>query len=176
MATRIQLAEIQSLPDVLTNESFVLMFGSIPGESENKRLTLQCQSAVIPGTTNNKVSSTLAGFTRHQSGTRTWQGTMSVTFLETKDMAVLSRLRTWDQYCRGTQSGVSIGYSEDYTVDGELTVFDSTGAKSTSCKIYNMFPTDVPDITLDSSGQAAAVTVSVTFSYDYAEYEEGTTF
>ena len=174
MARKITLAESQSLPDFLTNEAFVLMFGSIPGESDTKRLMLQCKTAPIPAETVESLEGQIAGYKKHQSGIRTWSGTLSVSFLETKDMAVLKRLRTWQQFCRGTQTGISVGYSEDYTRTGEVTVFDSTGKVATTCKIYKMFPTEIPEVSLDSSGSAAAVEVSVTFSFDYCDYGEET--
>ena len=172
---RILRDEINALPDALTNDAFVLTFGSIPGETENRRLALQCQTFQLPEETNNPIEEMLAGFQKRQSGTRTNQGTISATFLETHDMAVLTRLRTWSQNARGTQSGSSVGYSQDYTVNGLLEVYDTAGNLSTSCTIYNMFPSNIDAIELNSSANAEAIKVSVTFTYNYAIYAEGTT-
>ena len=102
MAVKIKQDEIQNLPDALTGESYVLMFGSIPGSSDNRRLTLQCKTCTIPAITNNTVEIQLAGFQKRQSGTNTNAGTFTCTFMETHDMAISSRLRTWLQYTRGT--------------------------------------------------------------------------
>lgn len=176
MVQRIQRDEINSLPDALTTESFTLLFGSIPGESDTRRLTLQCQSVQEPEETNETITNMLAGFQKRQSGTNTNQGTFTVTFLETVDMAVLSRIRTWKQYARGTNTGSSIGYSEQYTRTANLTVFDTTGAAVKEVQIYKCFPSNIEAITYDSSNAAASVVVTVTFTYDYAIFGEAQTF
>lgn len=175
MVKKIEQSEIQALPDALTNEAYTLVFGSIPGSSDSRRLTLQCKTFQMPAFTNEKVEVMLAGYQKRQSGTNTNTGSISSTFLETKDMAVLSLLRTWMQNARGTYTNSSIGYSDTYTRTGELTVFDSTGAVSTTCKIFKMWPSEISEIALDSSNPAQAVEVSVTWSYDYCEYGEQTT-
>lgn len=175
MVQRIQRDEINSLPDALTNDAFTLMFGSIPGESDTRRLMLQCQSAQEPEETNEAITTMLAGFQKRQSGTNTNQGTFQVTFLETVDLAVLSRIRTWKQYCRGTATGSSVGYSQDYTRTAELTVFDTTGAEAKKVTIYKCFPSNIDAISYDSSNSAAPVIVTVTFTYDYAIFGEATT-
>lgn len=175
MVQRIQRDEINSLPDALTNDAFTVMFGSIPGESDTRRLTLQSQSVQEPEETNETITTMLAGFQKRQSGTNTNQGTFQVTFLETVDMAVLSRIRTWKQFCRGTTTGSSVGYSQDYTRTAELTVFDTSGAVSKTVTIYKCFPSNIDSITYDSANSAQAVVVTVTFTYDYAVFGEATT-
>lgn len=175
MATRITRDEINALPDALTNDAFVLTFGTIPGETENRRLALQCKTFQLPEETNNPIENMLAGFQKRQSGTRTNSGTITATFMETHDMAILTRLRTWKQNARGTYSGSSVGYSQDYSANGLVEVFDTAGNLSTTCKIYNMFPSSIEAISLDSSNNASAVEVSVTFTYNYAVYGEGVT-
>lgn len=174
MATRITRDEINALPDMLTNDAFVLTFGSIPGETENRRLSLQCKAMTIPGEQNATIEQMIAGFQIRQSGTRKNSGTFTATFVETYDMAVLKRLRNWKQHVRGTRTGSSIGYSQDYSVNALLEVFDTAGNKATSCTIYKVFPSDIPDINLDSGNDATAVEVQVTFTYNYPDYEEAT--
>ena len=66
MVQRIQRDEINSLPDALTTESFTLLFGSIPGESDTRRLTLQCQSVQEPEETNETITNMLAGIQKYK--------------------------------------------------------------------------------------------------------------
>lgn len=175
MAVKIKQDEIQNLPDALTGESYVLMFGSIPGSSDNRRLTLQCKTCTIPAITNNTVEIQLAGFQKRQSGTNTNSGTFTCTFMETHDMAISSRLRTWLQYTRGTTTNSSIGYSEDYSRTATLTVFDTAGNESATYTIYKVSPQEIGEVALNSAGNAEAIEISCTFRYDYCIYGDSVT-
>lgn len=175
MVVKIKQDEILNLPDALTNEAFVLMFADVPGSSENRRLSLQCKTCQIPALNNETITVQLAGFQKRQSGTNTNDGTFTCTFMETHDMAISSRLRTWQQYCRGTTTNSSIGYSEDYNRTATLTVFDTTGAESATYTIYGISPQSVDAVSLDSSANAAAVEVSCTFRYNYCIYGDSQT-
>lgn len=175
MAVKIKQDEILNLPDALTNEAFLLMFADIPGSSENRRLSLQCKTCQIPALTNETIQIQLAGYQKRQSGTNTNTGTFSCTFMETHDMAISSRLRTWMQHCRGTTTNSSIGYSEDYNRTATLTVFDTTGAESAVYTIYGVSPQEISEVGLDSSNSAAAVEISCTFRYNYCIYGDSTT-
>lgn len=172
MAVKISRDEISSLPDALTNEAFTLMWGNIPGESDNRRLTLQCKTAEVPEETNEVINIMLAGFQKRQSGTSTNTGTFPVTFMETSDMAISKRLRGWKQYARGLRTNSSVGYSENYSRTGELTIFDSTGKVASVVKIYKMWPSTINSISLDASNPASAVDVSCVFTFEYFENSE----
>lgn len=175
MVKKITRDEIQNLPDVLTNEAFVLLFDSIPGSSDGKRLTLQCKNCTIPALTNDTITIQLAGFQKRQSGTNTNGGKINCTFTETHDMAISSRLRTWMQYCRGTTTNSSIGYSEDYSRTATLTVFDTTGKEAATYTLYKVSPEEVSDVSLDSSASASPVEIACTFRYDYCIYGDSQT-
>lgn len=175
MSVKIERDEIENLPDMLTNESFVLMFGSIPGESENRRLSLQCKTCQIPEEQNDTIDFRLAGYQKRQSGTNSNGGTFACTFSETHDMAVSKRIRTWYQHCRATTTNNSNGYSADYSRTAELTVFDTAGNVSATYKIYKVSPASIDAVSLDSSGSATPVDISVTFRYDYCEFGDSET-
>lgn len=175
MVKKITQDEIMNLPDALTNEAFVLMFDSIPGSSNGKRLTLQCKTCLIPALTNETIQIQLAGFQKRQSGNNTNSGSLTCTFIETHDMAISSRLRTWLQYCRGTTTNSSIGYSEDYNRTATLTVFDTTGKEAAVYTIYGMSPQEISDVNLDSSSSSTTVEISCTFRYNYCVYGDSKT-
>jgi hypothetical protein len=175
MVTRIEREEIAALPDTLTNESFLVVFGSIPGSSDTKPLTLLCNKCSFPRESLGRIETRIAGFIKRQAGMQENDGTWTLTFVETIDMAVLSRLRTWKEQCRGKRSGVSVGYSEDYSTSVEVTIFDSTGAKADSGKYYKVFPIEIPEVNFDSTQTGQAIEVAVQFSYDYFVPEKGTT-
>lgn len=169
---RIQRSEINALPDFLTDGNFVLMFGSIPGSASTKRLALQCKSTSIPGETVERLSEQLSGYDKGQAGNRDWSHTFSVTFAETKDLEISSKFRAWMQYCRGTQSGSSVGDSSSYTVNVEVYVFDSAGNQVKTTTIYKVFPTEFPETTFQGGINQAIVESSITFGFDYASNSE----
>lgn len=168
---RISFQEVAALPDVMDVIAYEIIFGSIPGGTNSRGLTLRSKDANIPGISNEKFSVTLHGHTRHFRGRATPSGTWATTFVETVDMYTWRTLWRWHQRVVGLRSGNSEGYLADYSVTAQLNVYDTTGAKSYSGLIYELFPQEVPDVQV--SGEAsAAMNVPVTWSFSLIDYDE----
>jgi len=175
MVTRITRDEINALPDMLTNESFVALFGTIPGSTDNKRLTLQCTKCSFPSKSIAALEATIATFKRYQAGPVETGGEFRITFNETTDFVVYSKFKTWMEMCHGTNNGVSAGYTDSYSITLPITIFDSTGKEVVVGTYYKVFPKSLPEISLDSSGSGEVVSIDVTFSYDYFVDSQGVT-
>lgn len=157
-----------NLTDVLTNDAFKLQFTSIPNASAGPTdLLLRCKAVTLPELSNEKVQVDIHGFQMNFRGRRR-QGTgdMQVTFTEFKDVKVSTALRQWHEYVVGTASGNSGGYKSDYSTMADLSIFDTTGAEVLKYRCFNTFITSIPELSLDSS-QQAAVEIQATFSIDY---------
>jgi len=175
MVQRISRDEINALPDMLTNESFIALFGTIPGSTDNRRLMLQCTKCTFPERAIAQLEATIATFKRYQAGPSTTGGTFDITFNETTDLLVYSKLKTWMEICRGTRTGLSMGYSDSYSIDLPITIFDSTGKEVVVGTYYKVFPTRIPEVSLDSSGTGNVIELNIQFSYDYFVDSQGTT-
>lgn len=167
MATRINYTQdVLNLPDVLSTEAFVLRFNNVPGGGDSRGLTLRCQTCVVPGVENEKIEVNLHGFQMFFRGRRRQSGSMSVTFIETRDSNTTRSLRRWIEFVVGTRSGNSRGYKFAYTTRAELSVFDTTGATADFITIFNCFPANINEIPLDG-GASTAMVVTCDFSFDY---------
>lgn len=164
------LTDVLTIADPMLSDNFMLLFGTIPsiyGTGNTEILRLSCKTVTKPGMTVEQVTYDLFGHTVEFAGRLTYSHTLSVEFVENWQGSITRNLENWIEMCRGhlTQQG---SFKAQYAVPATLTIFDQTGNVSLAYKIYNMFPTEVPELSFDGSS-ATALSLSATFSYDYYE-------
>lgn len=163
----ISLSQVQSLPDALTTERFVLNFGNIPGGGNSMfNLTIRCQDCSLPGVRDATFPIMLQGQTRNFRGRREWNHVLQCAFIEGVDLGCLTTLRNWKENVVGTQSGNSNGYIANYAVPASLQVYDTAGNVSDNMTIFRCYPVNIDDIALTGQGTQGMM-VQATFSYDY---------
>jgi hypothetical protein len=165
MASRVSYSDLLTLPDVMDASAFILNLGSVPGTGDSRLLSLKCQTAVMPGFSNEKMTPTLHGYTLGFRGRKVYPQTLSIQYLETSDMSSHNILKRWHELVAGSESGNSASYKRGYSVLGELITFTTTGDVATRLRIESIFPNDVGDTSL-SGESSAAMTLSATFHYD----------
>lgn len=166
------------IDDILSNDAYLVEFASVVGGGgKSFDLALRCRNVPIPATTVEPIEVEIHGFKlmfrgRRRHGENDW----ALQFIETKNSVVVTALRTWAEYCAGTDSGNSSGYKKDYSTTADLTVFDTMGKVSQKYRLYNVWCRGLDEYTLDSSNQEAA-NFTGHFSYDYVKqiYPEVTT-
>ena len=164
------LSDVLTIADPMLSDNYMLLFGSIPsisGSGNTEILRLSCKTATKPGMTLEQVTYDLFGHTVEFGGRLTYSHTMTVEFVENWMGSITRSLENWIEVCRrhGTQHG---SFKSQYAVPGTLSIFNQLGNVSLAYKIYNMFPTEVPELSFDGSA-ATALSLSATFSYDYYE-------
>lgn len=159
------LDEVLNVGDPMLNDNFDLTFTNVPGGGDGRALRVQCRSGIKPGMTVAQAEVELFGHKVLHAARKTFSGSMSISYQETYSGNITTQLEDWSELCRGTdtQSGQ---FKRDYTTTGRLTIYDQTGAESLNYDIYNIWPTEVPDLQFDGSG-GTALTVDATFAYDY---------
>lgn len=168
MATRTSLDNVLGIADPMTSESYVLELGTLPTGTDTRDLTIKCQSAVLPGISNEKVVVTLAGHTNNFRGRVIQTGTMAVTFVEDINAGTLRDLRGWHDYCVDIRTGNSADYKSGYAITSRISMIDTIGNVGIAYNIIGCFPESIDEISLDGTS-STAVLVSCTFSYDSAE-------
>jgi hypothetical protein len=102
-------------------------------------------------------------------GRQTFSKTISATFVETVDGAVLNALLNWKEIVVGTRSGNG-AYKKQYSALGTLGIIDTSGYVVHQQSIFYMFPTEVSNISLDGSS-SGPVAISTTWSFDFVELD-----
>jgi len=167
---RITYNQVNNLPDTMDTTAFELMFGQVPGVGDTRDLTIKCQTAAMPGFSNEAWESNLHGYVRRFRGRKTFSRQLAVTFIETVDGSTYRKLKMWDEFIAGTNSGNSRGYQREYSVISELAVYTTTGDLANRLKFINMFVQEVSDVTLDGTSSQPML-VQATFSYDNIEVD-----
>lgn len=163
----ISLTAVESLPDVLGNWRFELDITPSATADQNivQALKLRCQQVDFSGVTIETVSVGLHGHEMNFRGRQTFSKTISATFIETVDGAILNSLLNWKEIVVGTRSGNG-AYRQQYSALGSLGIIDTAGAVVHQQQIFYMWPTEVSNISLDGAS-SGPISVSTTWSFDF---------
>jgi hypothetical protein len=145
--------EVNSLPDILGSDRFLLYFPTLPGDAgEGKDLTLRHQEITLPPYEVGTVISKPYGWSVSHAGRRVQATEFNVSFVEDVEGTTLSRLVAWQDYCSGIRRAG--GYLKNkYAVDAELQVRDTTGKVALYFDMRGIWPIRItpPPLTEESS-------------------------
>ena len=136
-------------------------------------MRIQCKTATIPGLQNEAQDITIHGFKVSTAGRTVFSNTLSVGYIESRDLLVQRALKNWVNSVRDFRTQKSVG-KQKYAVGGQLLIYDETGTVSTVMYLHNCFCAEVQDVSLDGSS-ANIVDVSATFRYDFADESDSST-
>jgi hypothetical protein len=169
-ATRVQLNDIETLPDILSSEHFALNLGAVPGfGGDGRDLLLKCIDANIPGFSTESYEVPLHGVVRNFRGRKMYPRSLAVTYVEDSNMQTLNTLRVWMEQIVGANTNTSVGGIAQYSVSAVLTIFDQTGRVIDEVRFINLFIQDIPDVQVTGES-STAMRVTCTFKYDYVIY------
>jgi hypothetical protein len=170
MAGKPNLYSILTIADPMLSDNFELIFPTVPslsGSGNTESLRLQCKTATKPGMTLEQVTYDLFGHTVEFGGRLTYSHTMTVEFVENWQGTITRNLENWLEMCRTHQSQHG-HFKAQYVSTATLNIYNQVGDISLAYKIFNMFPTEIPELSFDGSA-ATALSLSATFSFDYHE-------
>lgn len=162
---RINFTQLNNLPDILDQVAFELVMGNVPVAGSTFDLTLKCQQCSLAGFGNEAWEALLAGHTLKFRGRKTFPRTLSVTFLEDSTLATWNKLKRWDEYIAGSESGNSGGFKAQYSITASLLIYNTIGALIGTIGYENFFIQEVTDVQLDGTS-SQGVPVNATFTYD----------
>lgn len=166
---RISLDRVRGIPDIMSTGDFEFIIGSIPGGTTDRNLVVKCQQAEYPGMGQEAFEVPVHGHVVYMRGRKTFERTMSVTYLEDRTMDTTNQFESWLEFIAGTNSGTSGGYKRSYAVDGaRLITYDTTGLAVKEIVIFGLQPQSKPTISYDGTS-TQAMTVNMSFVFDYYE-------
>ena len=167
----IALNDVLGIPDILDASRFLMLFGQVPGGgSDTRHLSIKAFNVTMPGVNSEAFEAVMGGRSVNFRGRRVYNNPVSLSFYEDSRMQTLTTLRTWMEYVVGTQSGNSVGYVDDYSVDASLIIFDTTGARVAQHTIYRVYPVDIGEVSLSSeSSTSLQITAQFRFTYFLAD-------
>lgn len=132
-------------------------------------MRILAQAVTIPGKSIEQVLVQLTGGELSFAGLNKPEHELSVTFVDRRDMTIYKALNRWFEYCRShkTQHG---HYKSEYSVTSTVRIFDQRSLTVDQFKVYGMWPSQVPQVSLEATG-STAVQHQVTFQCDFCELE-----
>lgn len=177
---KVTLANVASLNDPLTSSLYALHFylpegvvGNLEttageGVSGSKLLTIACQAVTLPAKTIAPNPLEVHGHTLRFTGKVSFDGTLTVSFVETRNMAIYNQLYNWQAACKDIKSQLGL-YKSEYQTEARLEVFDNKGIPQSIFLIKNMWISGLPDVAFDQND--TLITLSCTFAFDWIERE-----
>lgn len=157
-----------SLQDPLLSDNYKVIIPtpqSMQG-ADNKPMSIQIKSAAKPGMNIEQQLTEVFGHALRYAGRKTFTGTWSVNYQESADLKITNFIEAWVNSIRGTDT--QIGSNKDeYAVKVTFQILDNKDQVVASYDIHGVWPTAVPELPMEQSGQA--LEISAEFSFDYYE-------
>lgn len=159
---KVTLDEAQTILDPLLSDNFELTIPKPPvGDAE--RLRIHVKTAVKPGMTLEEALVEVFGHAINHAARKTFSRTMSVTYVENKDLVITKIFEEWNELIRGTETQTG-AFKSEYATDAYFTIFDQKGNEVAKYKIRGIWPKTTPELSFDNGAQALEAPIE--FSYD----------
>ena len=168
---RVGLADVNSLPDPLQQYQAEFYIPSVPGAGDGKGLRTRCRSFPIPGEQKDEVEVTLHGITLKYAGRTMYGHDLQLTFIETRDVYVMTKLKAWLAYSRDIINTAGT-YKSQYATSGFVYLYDDTEQVVATIKLFNCFIKTMDDVSLDGTS-STPIEVNATISYDWNQLIQG---
>jgi hypothetical protein len=123
-------------------------------------------ASTVPGSQVDQVGVEAHGVKLNFAGRRTWSGTWSATFFESRSSSTRSAFVQWLEFMRSWKNNAGT-YKQDYSVTAEVAMYDDLPQVVKRIRLYGLFPQSLEDVSLDNA--SGVVQYQVTFSYDWTE-------
>jgi hypothetical protein len=170
MAERLNytIQTLGALDDGLSTDAYLIEFAKVPGGGGTSYdMAVRCTNVPIPETTSEPIEAEIHGFKvlwrgRRRFGSNDW----APQFIETKNGVISTAIRSWIEYCAGTDSGNSAGYKADYSTMADVTIFDTTGKEALKYRFFNVWARGLDEQANDSASNEV-MRYTAHFAYDY---------
>ena len=163
---RTSLQNARSLPDPLFTYNWDIFIPNLPGGGDTRALTWKATSASIPAVLLESVPVNLGPVELRYAGRENYSHSWPVTLHETRDVGSRAAILAWQKIARDNINNTG-NYKEVYAPSMELVLYDDIPAEVRRIVLYGVWPETVDEPQLDRA--SGAVSLAVTFSYDYFE-------
>lgn len=160
----ISFKQINSIPDIMNSERFMVMIPNLPGGGTGEKLTIRNVDVTLPPMEVAQILVKILGWTLAFAGRRIQQNSLTMSFYEDSAGTVTNALAKWQDACAGFVNAGGL-LKKDYTRDFEVKAFDSTGKAALVFHCNNCWPMRIthPQLSSDSN---APYRVDVDMSID----------
>ncbi len=162
---RLTLSQGLSLPDPFITHDWNVIFTNIPGNAglDLRQLSFRAQTGALPGVTVEQSIVALKDVEIPYALRQSWSKSMSMTFLEVRDMSTRQAFLTWAKFARNVQTGVG-AYMSEYATTIIMELYDATDSVVSVIKLINAWPMEVGEMSLESPGNTGLLPVTFSFA------------
>lgn len=166
---RPNIDEVRQMSDFQSVFRWNVRFENLPTAVKgfsSDALNLRCETSSIPKATTQQGEVMLRGLKVKQPSIMEYDGTMTLTFVETVDNTIKSFLKTWREAIWATRTGVASGDKRSLQGVIVLSLLNSQDVEIWTVKLYGAILSDYDLGQLDGSG-TDFMKPSMTLAYDY---------
>lgn len=168
--TRITQEQLRQLPSFSELTKWNVQFLELPTLNlpfdVSTYANLRAETSTVPKKTNQKIEIRIRGQRIFQNGLDEWDGTLTMTFLETDDAALRQLITAWTELAQDSNTGKQAAKS-DLEASLRLTMLNKEDEEIYEFILKGVFIEDSDIGSLDGSS-SDVLRPSITFSYDRA--------
>ena len=134
-------------------------------------VSFYCTAVTLPDVTNTAVQTNFRNVTTYVPSAKLQAGDLTMTALITEDLAVWEEIYNWMLSNRAKDAPPS-GVADHLYCDLTLSIRTGKNTASREISFRNAFPTSLGGLEMNVQADAAPMTTSITFAYDYFELED----
>ena len=166
----IDIEALRALPDYAMATKWDVTFVTLPavgafGFPLSESLNLRCDSIELPKASNQKFEVMVRGHKTFHSGILDYGNTMTLTFNETVDSAIMTFCKAWRELTHASRTGKSFKKA-DIEATLLIVLYDNEGKARAKYTIYGAFWESDDFGTLDGTS-SEGMKPSLTLSFDY---------
>ena len=163
----------QSVPDIISNDQFDLIFGTIPGAGSAKSIRVKCQTVTIPGTETAQIPVRMWGFqTNFIGNTKFSSYTFNAAFYEDRNAGSYIQLKSWENVQTNGSTGSSAGRRSSISTTASIILYDAVGRAAMVLVANNVWLQNLNELQLSSDSSTPAM-VGASFSFDRMRLASG---
>lgn len=158
--------EIRSLGDAHHQYMYRFVISPLPGSggADERTLSMRQVSCELPASSVANVNYYLSGYKMNEAGLSQQSGSLSVSFIESRNIDVRKRLESWLELGNNRQTNVHAAKSV-YQTTAEVFLTDGEHNDKYTGKFIGFWISTVGASSLSNSGNNAS-TIQATFTYD----------
>lgn len=164
--TQFTFNEVSSLGDAHKAYMYQMIIAPLPGAGavDERVLSMRNTQATLPDEGNEDIRYSMGGYNFHESGLSQVDGSFSLSWVESMNVGVRSRLESWLELGNARETNIQ-QYKSAYQTTGELRLHDGLHATVYVGTFYGLWLTKLSSNTFKNRDNTVTTTTA-TFTYD----------
>ena len=165
----LNLDDVRGLADSLKNYNFDLVIPNVPGGGDGEALRLHVVTTSIPGLSSEMIERAMHGFIIKEAGRGRFPGVLPTEYVESSELVIFKAMKAWHDLQWDKKTGAQ-ATATIYKTNAFLHILGNDRSVKATIKLSGVCIEEISDTPM-SGESSELVRASVTFSYDYWDFD-----